>query len=69
MDEILEPEDTVPEPLITIEEIRERLKPYYAKKFAGTPEERVRAAISAKIAWFEYLLQTRGNNEELELIG
>jgi hypothetical protein len=71
MDEIPVPRNTTPEPLLTIEEIRERLKPYYAEKLAGTYEDRWRKALSSKIACFEQLLEAQkaSGNEELELIG
>lgn len=52
--------DMTPPPGPTIEEIREHLKPYHAKKFAGTSEQRHRRCFLFTAKWAHKLIQSGG---------
>lgn len=71
MDELAMLASDIPEPPMTIEEIREKLKPYYEEKFAGSSEDRKRKQRQATILWYEQLLaeQKLCGNIGYELIG
>ena len=71
MDEIPEPYDTTLEIHLTIGEIRERLRFYYAEKFPGTYADRRQADLVRTIAWLTQLLKAleASDNEGFELIG
>ncbi|MDB5259153.1 MAG: hypothetical protein JWO73_361 [Candidatus Taylorbacteria bacterium] len=71
MDEFAMLASDIPEPPMTIEEIREKLKPYYAEKFAGSTEDRKREQRQATILWYGQLLaeQNRRGDIGYELIG